>query len=167
MYRKARLPVRWTVLIPRLKAPSFCWVPSRPLPREPYEKFPEHVQRLVRRYFPDRRQLIHQIELRSVSGTLRTESLKGDRTLDFDYLFDCLKRRQFGEVKRWASCNGGQARLVLEQLYDACDTHVTLETASTFIVTLADYEARIYTSNKPEIILAALCAELMTECEFK
>jgi replication factor C small subunit len=127
----------------------------------------EHVRQLVRRYFPDRRKIIHQIEARSASGTLRIESLKDDRTLDFDYLFDCLQRKQFSEVKRWASCNSQHGHTVLSQLYEVCEKHVTLETWPTFVVVLSDYEERLNRSNNPEIALAALCAELMSQCEFK
>ena len=127
----------------------------------------EHVRRLIRRYFPDQRQIIHQLEVRSATGVFRAESLAEERALDFNFLFDCLARRQLGDMKRWVAVNRQQASFVIAQLYDVCDSRLALESAGEFVVVLAQYEQQVLGSARPEIALTAMLAEMMERCRFE
>ena len=126
------------------------------------------VIQLVKRYWPDLRRMLNEMQRACVDGVLTPAVLGASADVEYGALWEALKTRNYGEARQWI---GQQAdldsarfyRAVFDWLHDAAKPN----TLPSLIVLLADYQYRAAFVADQQVHLAALSLEIMNAAEWK
>lgn len=131
-----------------------------------YDK--EVVATLIKRYFPDIRRILNEIDGESTSGTLSISALASNTEDDWTELYRALKDKQFNEIRKWVGIhsdidNAGFFR----KLYVDLVGKLTEDTAAVLILLLARYQYQAAFAADAEINNTACLVEIMAEAVWK
>lgn len=126
------------------------------------------VIQLVKRYWPDMRRMLNEMQRACASGVLTPAVLGQSADVEFGPLWDALKTRNYGQARQWIGQNADIDsprfyRAVFDWLHDAAKP----QTLPASIVLLADYQYRAAFVADQHVHLSALCLELMNAVEWK
>ena len=126
------------------------------------------VAELIQRYFPDWRRVLNECQRYSVSGTIDNGILANVGNANVDVLVDFLKRKDYGNVRKWLVDNlDNDPNMILRSLYDALYTHLEPSSIPSAVLVIAKYQYQIAFVADQEINLLAALTEIMVECNFK
>ena len=126
------------------------------------------VAELIQRYFPDWRRVLNECQRYSVSGTIDNGILANVGNANVDALVDFLKRKDYGNVRKWLVDNlDNDPNMILRSLYDALYTHLEPSSIPSAVLVIAKYQYQIAFVADQEINLLAALTEIMVECNFK
>lgn len=131
-------------------------------------KFEENILvEVVRKYFPDFRRTLHELQRYTSTGKLEISSLGANINSNILELISFMKDSNFREVRRWVALNSSNdVSLIFRTLYDSMPKVLVPKTIPSLIILLAEYQYKSNFVVDQEINLMACLTEIMGECEF-
>ena len=131
-------------------------------------KSPEIIAELIKKYYPDFRRVLNELQRYSMSGEVDEGILTVLSEVETKKLMDALKNKQFTTMRKWVVENMDQEpSRIFRKLYD--NLYAVLEPGSIpqAVLIIANYDYRSAFVGDAEINLVACLAEIMVDCEFK
>ena len=122
---------------------------------------------VVKKYFPDYRRTLNELQRYSVSGKIDSGILTSIADVSINELVAALKDQNFASMRKWVADFGGDDssrvyRKIYDNLYDVMDK----STIPNAVVILARYQYQDAFVADKELNLVAALTELMSECQF-
>lgn len=128
----------------------------------------EVLVQVVKRWWPDLRRMINEIQRACVNGELTPAVLGQQADVQFDPLWKALKSRSYRDARSWI---GQYADIDPPKFYRSVFEwmHENAEESSlpSLIVLTADYQYRHLNAVDPHVHLAAFCLELMNTGQYR
>ena len=125
------------------------------------------IAAIVRRYFPDFRRTLNELQRLSSKGDLDTSAL-GTGVTEWEVLYKALKAKNFSDMRKWVSENNNiELNTFFRRLYDELTKHVIDMSIPQLILLIADYQYKMSMVSDPEILMAALLIEIMSNMQWK
>jgi len=138
------------------------------LEKEKIEYEPKVVAELVKRFYPDLRRLLNELQKYSVSGKIDSGIMASMSDAKIDDLLKWLKDKNFTAVRKWvAENNDMDSSILFSTLYNQAYGIFRPESIPQVILILAEAQYRdAFVADKEINVMAAL-VEIMSECIFK
>lgn len=125
------------------------------------------VAEVIKKYFPDNRRILNELQRYSVSGKIDAGILSSVADVSLAGLVKALKDQNFSEMRKWVAENGNDDpvrlyRKIYDSLYDVMDK----STIPNAVVILARYQYQAAFCADQELNLTAGLTEMMCECKF-
>lgn len=125
------------------------------------------IAELVKKFFPDFRKTINELQKFSASGEFTEDSLKLLES-PTEIIIQYLKTKNFKELRRVvATTSHIDTKVIARELYNDMYNFVVPSSIPNFIVIIADYQYKSSFAVDQEINLMAMFVELMGNIEFK
>ena len=135
---------------------------------EKVEYEPKVVAEIIKKYFPDNRRVLNELQRYSATGKIDSGILANFSDSNLQTLIDAVKNKEFSAVRKWVAQNAdGDTTPLFRALYDSMSEHVAPASIPQVVVTLADYQYKSAFVADQEINFMALLTELMVEVEWK
>ena len=122
---------------------------------------------VVKKYFPDYRRVINELQRYSVSGKIDTGILVSVADVSISELVKSLKEQDFSAMRKWVAENGSEDPVRLyRKIYDSLYTILDRATIPNAVIILARYQYQAAFCADQELNLTACLTELMVECKF-
>lgn len=124
---------------------------------------------MVKKYFPDMRRLLNELQFRSGSGVLDSSALSTKSASNIDELVSLLKGKSIKSVREWIATEpyidvGSVTKELYNRMYDIC---VDGNSMADFIAIIADWNYKSAFMTDTEIALMAMFVEMMNDVDFK
>lgn len=137
------------------------------LKEESVEANDQILVELIKRYAPDWRRVINEVQRYSKSGELTTESLVSDSSGAMNQLIDILREKEFKKLRGWVATNADlDSSVIFRKVYDSLFTEVKPDSIPTAILILSEYQYKGAFSADREINIMACLTELMRELKW-
>ena len=124
------------------------------------------IAELVKKYFPDNRRIINELQRYSQFGKIDTGILSQIGNVQITEIVKYIAAKDFGAIRKWVATSGVDANTIFRQIYDALYDHVKPQSIPQAVLILADYQYKNAFVADTEINLVACLTELMVNCEF-
>ena len=125
------------------------------------------VVEVVKKYFPDNRRLLNELQRYSVSGVIDSGILSNVQEVTLSKLVKSLKDKNFTEVRKWVGENSdAEAADIFRKIYDKSSEFVVAGSIPQLVLILADYQHRAAFVADQEINLTACLTEIMANVQF-
>jgi DNA polymerase III delta prime subunit len=132
----------------------------------PYDK--QVIKEVMKRYFPDWRRLLNELQRYGATGSIDTGMLSVNVDSSVEKLIELIKDRNFTGARKWI---GENPELTFDEfcskLYSIASSKVTTDSIPTLVYILADYQHKAAFVVNQEVNLAACVAQIMGEVTFK
>lgn len=126
------------------------------------------VVEVVKKYFPDNRRLLNELQRYSVSGVIDSGILSNVQEVTLSKLVKSLKDKNFTEVRKWVGENSdAEAADIFRKIYDKSSEFVAAGSIPQLVLILADYQHRAAFVADQEINLTACLTEVMANVQFQ
>jgi DNA polymerase III delta prime subunit len=131
----------------------------------PYEA--SVLAELIKKYFPDYRRVINELQRYSHSGRIDSGILSAVVDVSITELVKALKDSNFSAMRKWvAENNNDDASHMYRKIYDNLYDIMDKATIPNAVVILAKYQFHAAFVADQELNLVACLTELMSECSF-
>ena len=125
------------------------------------------VAEVVKKYFPDNRRVLNELQRYSVSGVIDTGILSNVQEVTLSKLVKSLKDKNFTEVRKWVAENSdAEAADIFRKIYDKSSDFVAPGSIPQLVLILADYQHKAAFVADQEINLTACLTEVMANVQF-
>lgn len=125
------------------------------------------VAEVVKKYFPDNRRVLNELQRYSVSGVIDTGILSNVQEVTLSKLVKSLKDKNFTEVRKWVAENSdAEAADIFRKIYDKATEFVVAGSIPQLVLILADYQYKSAFVADQEINLTACLTEVMANVQF-
>jgi len=125
------------------------------------------VAEIIMKYFPDFRRVLNEIQRYSSCGRIDSGIL-GVVDLNTADLIECLKKKEFTNVRKWVVNNlNNESDVIYRRIYDSLYDHLEPATIPEAVIIIAEYQYKSAFVADFEINLLAALTEIMLRCEFK
>lgn len=121
---------------------------------------------IVKKYFPDFRRIINELQRYSQFGKIDVGILAQIKNFSLSELMGFLKERDFSAARKWVSSCDADHTIIFKEIYDSMYDHIQKSSIPKAVLILADYQYKAAFVVDHEINLMACITELMLECEF-
>lgn len=126
------------------------------------------VGQIVKKYYPDNRKILNDLQRYSIGGKIDTGILVEFAQGDVTELVKNIKEKDLGAARQWLANNSDiDPSTIYKQLYDALYLVVSPETVPNMIILAGDYQYYSAFVGNQEINLMAFVCSLIREIEFK
>lgn len=126
------------------------------------------VAEVVRKYFPDNRRILNELQRYSASGKIDSGILSDVQDVSLSKLVKALKDKNYTEVRRWVAENTDADHVeIFHKLYDKCVDFIASASVPQLVLILADYQYKAAFVADHEINMTACLTEILANCEFK
>lgn len=125
------------------------------------------IAELVKKYFPDFRRVINELQRYSQFGKIDAGILSQIANVSIAEIVKYMKEKDFASARKWVASGDFDANIVFRQLYDALYDILKPQSIPQAILLLADYQYKQAFVADGEINLVACLIELMGNCEFQ
>jgi DNA polymerase III delta prime subunit len=126
------------------------------------------IIQLVKKYFPDTRKIINDIQRYSSLGKIDSGILVSFSDVNVSDLINNLKSKNYSEVRKWVVQNcSGDISAVFHKLYESFYDSLVPSTIPSAVLIIAKYQYQSAFVADQEINLLAALTEIMVEVEFK
>ena len=123
---------------------------------------------LVKKYFPDFRRTINEIQKYSLRGKIDSGILANFVDVRINELVKALSNKEFTNVRKWVVSNlDNDPNIVLRKIYDALYNILEPQSIPVAILHIAKYQYQQAFVSDTEINLLACLTEIMSDCQFK
>ena len=137
------------------------------LEKESVEYDKKSLASVVRKFFPDNRRVLNELQRYSVTGRIDAGILVNFEDVNIKALIDTLREKKFAECRKWVAQNvDGDTTHIFRKIYDTMNEYVKPSSIPQVVVTLADYQYKSAFVVDQEINLMAMLTELMVEVEW-
>lgn len=120
------------------------------------------VVQIVKRWWPDLRRMINEMQRACVDGVLTPSVLGQNADVQFEPLFKAIKSRNYKDARQWIGIYADiDAPKFYRSVFDWMHDHAEENCLPALIVLTADYQYRHLNAVDPHVHLAAYCLELM------
>lgn len=124
--------------------------------------------KLIKRYYPDWRRLINELQRYSVTGKLDSTILADIADINIQDLMRSLKNKEFNVVRKWVVDNlDNDPSILFRKIYDTGYNFLKGPSIPEMVLIIAKYSRDIQIVPDQEINLLACLTEIMMSCEFK
>ena len=125
------------------------------------------VGALVKKFYPDNRRILNELQGYSISGEIDTGILSATDKLNTADLIDYFKVKKFGEIRKWVIENiDTDIETLFSELYQNLYHKVVPECVPQLVCLIAEYQYKAAFAANQEINTMALMAELLRDMEF-
>ena len=121
---------------------------------------------LVKKYFPDFRRVINELQRYSQFGKIDVGVLAQIANVKIAEVVQHMKNKDFDAIRKWVASGDMDANTVFRELYDSLKDTMLAPSIPKAIILLADYQYKHSFCADHEINLVACLIEIMFECEF-
>lgn len=120
----------------------------------------------IKKYFPDFRRIINELQRYSQFGKIDTGLLSHLGDVEIVEVVKMLKEKDFGGLRKWVGSHEVEPQILYRKIYDTMYESLKKETVPQAVLILADYQYKQAFVADPEINMMACLTELMLQCEF-
>jgi hypothetical protein len=125
------------------------------------------VAEVVKKYFPDNRRVLNELQKYGSCGTIDTGILQNVQDVSIKNLTSALKEKNFTGVRKWVAQNSDtDSSEIFRTIYDGASEFLTNASIPQLVLILADYQYKSAFVADPEINMTACLTEIMVNCEF-
>lgn len=126
------------------------------------------VAEFIRKYYPDWRRIINELQRYSATGSIDAGILTSIQEITIKQLVADMKDKNITNVRKWAAenCNNDQT-VIFRKLYDTAQEYFTPVGVAQLIMIIGKFQYYAAFVSDPEINIANCLTEIMVECEFK
>lgn len=126
------------------------------------------VAEVVKKFFPDNRRVLNELQRYSVTGKIDAGILVNFAEVNIKSLMEAMKAKEFSTVRKWVAQNvdGDTSQSIFRQIYDTASEYIAPKSIPMLVVTIADYQYKSAFVADHEINLMAMLTELMVEVEW-
>jgi DNA polymerase III delta prime subunit len=125
------------------------------------------VVEVIKKYFPDFRRTLNELQRYSASGCIDSGILSAVADVSLAGLVKALKDQNFTEMRKWVTENGGDDPVrMYRRIYDALYEVMDKSTIPNAVIILAKYQYQAAFVADQELNLTACFTEMMVECKF-
>ena len=126
------------------------------------------VAELIKKYFPDWRRVLNELQRYAAGGRIDSGILSIIGDAKMDKLVEALKQKNFTNVKSWVVHNiDNDVTSLYRQIYDTLYTKLEQQSIAAMVLIIADYQYKAAFVADQEINLLACLTQLMMECNVK
>jgi len=123
---------------------------------------------LIKKYFPDFRKLINELQRYSVSGTIDAGILVNISNENLKTLMLHLKGKEFGDMRKWVINNlDNDPVRIFRSIYENLYQTLQPESIPYAVIILANYQYKSAFVADQELNFVACLTELMSQVKFK
>lgn len=138
------------------------------LKKEGVDSDPKAVAEVVKKYFPDFRRVLNELQRYSAMGKIDTGILSSFQDDKLKVLTEMLKDKNFTGIRKWAGENLDiDSTTFFRKLYDTASVYLKPSSIPQMVLIIADYQYKAAFVADQEVNIVACLTELMVECEFK
>lgn len=126
------------------------------------------VAEVVKKFFPDNRRVLNELQRYSVTGKIDAGILVNFAEVNIKTLMEAMKEKEFSTVRKWVAQNvdGDTSQSIFRQIYDTASEYIAPQSIPLLVITIADYQYKSAFVADHEINLMAMLTELMVEVEW-
>jgi DNA polymerase III delta prime subunit len=126
------------------------------------------VAEVVKKYFPDNRRVINELQRYSARGKIDSGILSNIGDVSISELVKSLKDKAFTDMRKWVATNvHNDVNTIFRKVYDDASTFIEPSSIPQLVTIVADYQYKSAFVADQEINLVACLTEIMVECQFK
>jgi len=126
------------------------------------------ILEMITNYFPDTRRLLNSLQSYSITGKIDSGILASFSDVKLDNLLDCLRDKNFPEVRKWVANNvDSDMSIIMRKIYNALYNVLDGPSIASSVLIIAKYQYQSAFCADQEINLLAALTEIMCECKFK
>lgn len=125
------------------------------------------VVELIKKFYPDFRKMINELQQYSVCGKIDSGILSTLEDVQIDQVVSLMKNKEFTELRRWVDASSIEDSELYDRLYDAASKYIEPQSIPLLVLILAKYGYQSAFAANKDINLMACLVECMTELEFK
>lgn len=138
------------------------------LQKEEVSYDPKVVAEIIKRFFPDYRRVLNELQRYSTFGKIDIGVLSVESNAKLKELTKWLADKNFAEVRKWVAQNtDSDAATVYREVYDNLSDLLQKDSIPAAVILLAKYQYQAAFVADQEVNLLAFLTELMIECEVK
>jgi len=129
---------------------------------------PKAVAEVVKKFFPDFRRVLNELQRYSATGKIDTGILVNFTDDKLKGLIELIKQKNFTEIRKWVGENTDiDTTTFFRKLYDAASDYMKPSSIPQLVLILAAYQYKAAFVADQEINILACLTEIMVEGEFK
>ena len=131
----------------------------------PYEK--AVVAEVIKKYFPDWRRVINELQRYSATGRVDSGILSSIKDISLTSLMKHLKEKNFTGFRKWVHEYDGDSNEVFRSIFDKAEEFVDKSSVPQLVLIIAKYQYQNSFVANPDINLTSCLVEIAGDCEFK
>jgi DNA polymerase III delta prime subunit len=125
------------------------------------------IAKLVKKFSPDWRRILNELQRYSATGTIDTGILSAAVNNDIEDLVGFLKEKNFTSMRKWVAENlDGDPTTFFRKLFDEMDKIVEPASIPQLVIHLARYQYQMAFVADQEINVVSFLTEVMADCQF-
>ena len=129
---------------------------------------PKVVAALVKKYFPDFRRTINELQRYSAKGQIDAGVLANGSDVKIQDLVGYLRNREFTNMKKWVVQNlDNEPTKIMRKVYDSVYDFLSPKSIPEAVLIIGEYQYKSAFVVDHEINLLCFLTEIMMRCEFK
>ena len=125
------------------------------------------VVEVVKKYFPDNRRILNELQRYSATGSIDSGILANVQEVSLTGLVKSLKEKDFTSVRKWVADNNDiETSELFRRVYDKSTEYMKSGSIPQLVLILADYQYKAAFVADAEINTTACLTEIMANCEF-
>lgn len=124
------------------------------------------IVELIKKYYPDFRRIINELQKYSVGGVIDSGILATFSDQSLKQLIEFLKNRDFSSCRKWVADNDIDEAELYRKLYDTANEYCSIESVPHLVLIIAKYQYQSAFAADKQINLLACLVELTAELEF-
>ena len=125
------------------------------------------VAEVVKKYFPDNRRILNELQRYSATGAIDTGILSNVQDVSISDLVKNIKQKDFTAIRKWVTENNDTETVQLfRKIYDKSTEFLVPSSIPQLVLILADYQYKSAFVADQEINTTACLTEIMANCEF-
>lgn len=126
------------------------------------------VAEIVKRYFPDWRRVLNELQRYAATGSIDSGILVNTVDASFTTLVSLIKEKNFTEMRRWVGQNiDSDCDVLFRKFYDTASEVLTPSTVPMLVILLSKYQYQAAFVADHEVNFMAFLTEVAINCEFK
>jgi len=122
----------------------------------------------VKKFYPDFRRAINELQRYSSSGTIDTGILATIGDVSISQLMKMMKEKEFTLMRKWVAQNSDiDSATIFRRIYDGLYEYLEPSSIPQAVLILGDAQYKAAFVADAEINLVAACVEIMSNCDFK
>lgn len=126
------------------------------------------VAELIKKYFPDFRRTLNELQRYSVGGIIDEGIFINLSDDNYKILHSSLKEKKFTEMRNWIGKNlSGNGLDIIDRLFQTADQYLVPASVPQMILILAEYQRNSAFVSNHELNISACLTEIMSSCNYK
>lgn len=125
------------------------------------------IAEVVKFHFPDMRKILNYLQMLSLRGDITMDAVQASFATDIESFFKLLKKKDWTGIRQYIVDLPIPPNDFYSVLYKELETYIHADSLPETIVMIAKYQYESAFVVDPQIPLAALSIEMMSQCQFR